>query len=367
MSLIYSYIVNFLLIKSKRLGNIASLILAVFLGVYAGNMPLDSMDDVAQSDIRSYYGNYNNPYSTNFEVGYRTISHFFSNQGVDYYSFRIAISVILMLLLWFVVSKMSDYHAMAFFSFYSIFPFFVDTIQFRTMIASIFIVLAFRALNNNHPIRVILLLLGGTLFQTITIIFLLVIPLYMLHSEKAFKSIKMSIYYVILPMISIFFGYQFGLMRMFVNLISSIVGRTDLVDAYTRLSAFKTGWSYILVYGVVFLIELLIVSIIYNDKKMYEKNENILKASAPFLIIGMYALPIIRFYTDINRFYRLSEIILFILITVYLTKTKDRDTHIKHTLLFMCTLILTILSGYVFYRGSDFPHIINILQLQLDD
>lgn len=363
MSLIYSYIANLLLLKSKKFGNISSFILAIFLGIYAGNMPLNSMDDVAQSDIRSYFGNYNNPYSTNFEVGYRTISHFFAGQGVDYYSFRIIFSIIMMLLLWFVVSKISEYHAMAFFSFYTIFPFFVDTIQFRTMIASIFIVLAYQALIANHKVLVILLLLCGTLFQTLTIVFLLVIPLHILYSEKAFKSIKTLIYYVIIPMIGIFFGYVFGLMRVVVNLVATISGRNDLVDAYTRLSSFRTGWDYILVYTIAFIIELVIIYTIYNDKKIYETHKDILKASAPFLIIGMYALPIIRFYTDINRFYRLSEIILFVLVTVYLTKDKTNNIRVKNIMVFISTLILTILSGYVFYRGSDFPHIVNILQL----
>lgn len=363
MSLIYSYIVNLMLLKFNKIGNISSFVLAVILGIYTGNMPLNSMDDVAQSDIRSYYGNYGNPNSVNFEIGYRTISHFFASKGVGYYSFRIVFSIILMLILWFAVSKISEYNAMTFFSFYSIFPFFVDTIQFRMMIASVFIVLAYLALIYNHKVMVILLLLFGTLFQTTTIVFLLVLPLHFLNSEKSFKDIKYLIFYVFFPMISIFFGYLFGLTRLLLSLISSISGRLDLIDTYTRLSMFKTGWDYIAIYAIIFMIEIIIIYLVYNDTEINEQNINTLKASAPFLIIGIYALPIIRFYTDINRFYRLSEIILFILVTLYLSKSKHNGVKVKNVVVFLLTFILTILSGYVFYRGSDFPHIINILQM----
>lgn len=363
MSFIFSYISNLVLSNNKLLGNVASFILAITLGIYAGNMPLDSMDDVAQSDIRSYFGNYNNVNSNNFEWGYRMISHFFASQGVEYYYFRTVFSIILMLILWETVSKISEYNAMFFFSFYSIFPFFVDTIQFRTMIALIFIVMAYRSMIDSHNIRVILLLLCGSLFQTLTIVFLLVIPLYYLHSENAFKSIKSSIYYVVIPMLFIMFAYLFGVFRYMVTYISYISGRNDLIEAYVRLSFFKTGWNYIFIYIIALSIEIFIISKIFSDLEFNKNKQNILRASAPFLLIGMYALSVVRFYTDINRYYRISEVILFVLVTVYLSENRRNGISVKSITIFVSTFILTVISGYVFYRGSDFPHIINIMKL----
>lgn len=364
MNLIYTYVVNFLLLKNKLLGNIASLILAIYLGIYAGNMPLDSMDDVAQSDIRSYFGNYSNPYSTNFEIGYRSLSHFFASIGVDYYTFRTVTSVVLMLMLWFVVSKITKYNAGLFFSFYAIFPFFVDTIQFRTMIASIFIVLSFWMLSKNRKYMTIIFLLIGSLFQTLTLVFILIIPLHMLHSEKAFQSFKSSIYFIIIPVVTIFFAYLFGLMTSIVKLIGTVTGRTDLIVTYSRLSLYQTGWNYVFIYLIIFILELILIYYIFTRTDLKIKYIGILRATAPFLLIGIYALPIIRFYTDINRFFRLSEIIFFILFTVYISaESSKKKIKMSHIYTYLLAYAIVLLSAYVYYRGSDFPHIINILQL----
>ncbi|MGK4016866.1 EpsG family protein [Weissella paramesenteroides] len=363
MSLIYSYVVNTLFLKSKYIGGVFSFLLAIFLGVYAGNMPLNSMDDVAQSDIRSYFGNYSNPYSTNFEIGYRFISHFFFQQGVDYYTFRLVFSIVMMIVLWCVVTYLSNCNATLFFSLYSIFPFFVDTIQFRTMIASIFIVIAYFFLTKKNILFTILSLLFGTLFQSLTIVFLLTIPLYFFKVDNTFKRVNATINYIIFPLFIIFFSYLFGVLTWLVKLIAPVIGRDDLLAAYMRLSVFKTRWWDMFIYLIIFILELFVLYFIYNDKVMVKKHSSTLQATAPFLLIGIYALPIIKFFVDINRFFRLSEIILFILVALYFNRRDEKGVFVKDLITYILVFFLTVLSAYVFYKGSDFPHIVNILQL----
>lgn len=255
------------------------------------------------------------------EPGYRLVTKIGSTLGLNYNWFRLVIVACTILLLKSGINKLTPYSA-EFMALYFIYPFFLDLIQLRNFIMMAFVVYAAHFLlkkDYKDIFLAVVFILVGASFQSLGLLFLLVIPLFLFDNHqfgKAIIIITVIAFSVLLMIPQVSRGLLYMLNQV------SLPGLDQLSKYFVHkvrfgympfwlFGVFELSWTY---FSYLFLI---------RNKTIDANKQNIAWIAFNFTVIGIITMP---FYTFEFSFARaLRDIVPFIYVTFLNTKVTFKD------------------------------------------
>lgn len=281
-------------------------------------------------DLLNYYNDY---YSSGIgvhnisEYGHYILNRFFCNIGFDFFTYRIVVSFICMLLLHktFSYFKVNENGVL---SFYMIYVFFMDVIQIRNFIMEAIIIFSLRYLlvdKKFNTIKYIVCVLIASLFHRISPIYL------MLLIVKFRMSIKIYVIGLIGSiLLFIVFAFNRDILSNIMQFIATKLGAT------TSYSFTVTRLSFI-PFAIIYYFEIFLM-MIYFKKRDY-KLKTVQKISK-ICIIMSFALPLILINLNFYRLFRNLGIIKYIACMMILDNR--RKLNAKSFIVYNAILLLTV-------------------------
>jgi len=344
---------NFFSISKRWLSTISGILLVLLTGYLVGAGTLG-----ITPDYDMYMENYNSR-SSYFESGYNLISHIGKNMGLEYSTFRMVVALLsAALLIWGILRMTNNVALVAFLYAISIFP--VDAIQVRNSLMLSIVVLAFSFLKSSniksYVITAILLLVATSIHTlAMTFVFPLMISLF---KPKIQRSIAKS-----MAWLSFFIVFLSALFRTEILKISQLVlnifnFRASVTSNVALVYNNAAGKRFLLVAGVIALVQLCLVLYMSDWMKKNNINNEISHFIIPIMVLGIIAVALMILSTDYCRLLRNTTMFIYIYIAFFIQShpEKKRYIHLGNVGVILCGIFLAISTYYLqnimLYPGS---------------
>lgn len=358
-----SLIFNMFGARLKHLGYLSSMLLMTVL-IYLSGYP----NPVTTLDYANYAADYNGVsvvgYVSRFEWAYQFVANLGHKLSLDYADFRFFYVLGTMALLYLAVARLirSDYVAF-FWTGFSTFLFFIETIQLRSFTMVVFVLLGVSFLKSNSLKNVVfayLFIILGIGFHSSGTIYLLVPLIFLIFNSKINHKFFSSLWIVAFLVTIFLWGIGTAVLTQVLgNWIGALTGNTaiqnNVATLYTDGGSF---WSFIKI--VLFSLFVLLVSKQYEDYDGLEKGI-IGKALMSFMIVSLVGMPLMMVSSQYDRILRAGIMVGMILASMSIFRS-NRISYAKVVyIVLLIAIIFFFLGGYVVSDFTPFSNMFNYM------
>ncbi|MDI4583619.1 hypothetical protein FCS82_00705 [Oenococcus sp. UCMA 14587] len=326
-----------------------------------------SPDILTNADYFVYYDSYVYHNQT-FEQGYMFLAGIYENLGISYATFRLQLSLIAMLVLWFGIIRITRYPSLAIILF-SISNFFVDVIQMRNLLMLALAVFGFSFIKNLKSYKQVILGLVivycSLLFHSVGIFFVFVAILFVLP-HFIFKKISLSI-----SIISIFLNFllitSFGrnlVDKVLIFSVSLVSQRSNITENLLNVYQNSASNRYWIESAIVILLICLIAYLIKSNSNLQSQKNQILFVTLSFVPLLLFSLALLKISQDYSRAIRNLGFLYAVMLIDPASQSKYLINKV-YNLLFVSIISislgwLSIFSGYYQYVVPNIPNSIKL-------
>lgn len=290
-------ILNIISLMLRKLQRISSFALTIYLGYLVG-----SPNILTNADYFVYYDSYVY-HDQIFEQGYMFLAGVYQNLGIGYPAFRLQLSLIAAVILWFGIIRITRYPTLGILLF-AIGNFFVDVIQMRNflMLAVAIFGISFIARTNNYKRNIfgLIIVYCSLLFHSAGIFFFLSACLSILPYNflKKISLIFSSISIISSMALITSTGREF-INRILVFVLSLFSQRSNVVNNLLTVYQNPASNTYWIESAVIIFFAFLIVLLIQNS--LPEQREEIFSVTLCFIPVILLSLALLKISEDYSR------------------------------------------------------------------
>lgn len=283
-------------------------------------------------DYLIYYWNYlynNDNGSKGLDIGYRFYCSIFRSLGLSYQQMLIITQIILLFLLFVSIRKITD-NWCAFWALYFFAEQFIDIIQIRNYMATIFLLIAICFLHEKKKNASIIVVLIASTFH---LSFALYLPFIVLYGSS--RYVKIRDYYKKISVVFLITYATFYLLNILgINVLGKILRQFIFFDRYSVYATTRTRFGSIIYVGLYFLT----LWCIYNDRQ--KESQVLFDWDSIISNLNLYIsiiLPLLVINTNAYRLLRNLNIINYAYFA-FVLDTKFRDIKSYWKFAFKCLL-----------------------------
>lgn len=270
--------------------------------------------------------------------------------GLTYEQFRMLFLIVVFLLLYIAIVRLTNYPAF-FAGFFLIVPFFQEVTQVRSFAAYTMVLVGLSCLAKKRKRSLMIYFIAVIIamgFHTSAGIYLMV-PLveYMIERIGLKKVFEISIWTSLLVSVVLVIFQKSTLAILVIAKLIEIVAGNVISNTFITLMGSSGGskWYFLIIWGLYILITYLILRMMFQESLfLKEKSINVLFS---VVIIGILLCPTLLLSTQFNRIQRFGIEVVILLMSIFASSVNIRST--KNTHLIVVTSLLVLLIGGGFY------------------